>query len=141
MLPCQTALSASYAWCMTLHGHDMYTHKRKLRFAHPRSAAWAPWGPIGPQGGPHGAPQRGGGMYGVIFIAMGWLKLVVARPPLLSTSTPFWKSRPNFGGRQPHFGGPTPEKNVRKKSPYPKSTTTMRSGIKFCVGGWSQIFI
>ena len=38
-------------------------------------------------------------MYGVIFIAMGWLKLVVARPPLLSTSTPFWRSRPNFGGR------------------------------------------
>ena len=42
-------------------------------------------------------------MYGVIFIAMGWLKLVAGRPPLLSTSTPFWRSRPHFGGRQPHF--------------------------------------
>ena len=70
----------------------------------------APMGPQGPPGAPRAppgaprAPQRGGGMYGVIFIAMGWLKLVAGRPPTSVDVNPILEVAP--GERQPIFKKP-----------------------------------
>ena len=50
-------------------------------------------------------------MYGVIFIAMGWLKLVVARPP--------------FCRRQPHFGG----RARRAPTHFQKTTKYLFKGV------------
>ena len=88
----------------------------------PRSAAGIARGqraiPRAPGNGPPG-PPGGRGQYGVIFIAMGWRKLVGGRQPHFGVScpNPIWRPpQPKRVAANPilEFGGPAPKKMVEK---------------------------